>query len=389
MDDAQNSVGTDHGQPSLQTEFGVHRRDDDLFKQILEACPSGMLLIDKQGVITFANACALRYFGYKAKELTGQLVETLVPTTLRDRHPELRGEYLQHPVPRAMGEARDLNGVRKDGTEIPVEIGLSPLGLSDGLHVLVNIVDISQRKRLEAELRAKNEEMEQLIYIVSHDLRSPLVTIEGFAGMIGEHLQSNQLEQVGDDLARVRRASATMARLIHDVLELSRAGRQPVKVDEVNVREVLDEVATSMEATLKQARARLIIAGVPHTVRADRCQLVQVFMNLIGNAVKHGCPEPGGLITIGGERRRAEDALFVRDNGPGVEPKLRERIFKPFQSGDHHRDGAGLGLAIVSKIAERHQGRTWVESTLGSGTTFWITLPVNLANSSSEPAIAS
>jgi two-component system, LuxR family, sensor kinase FixL len=346
-----------------------------------------MLLVDQRGVITFANACALRWFGYKPDELTGKPVEILVPQRLRERHPELRGEYLRHPIPRAMGEGRDLNGIRKDGTEIPVEIGLSPLAMQDGLHVLVNVVDISQRKRMEAELRAKNEEMEQLIYIVSHDLRSPLVTIEGFTGMIGDHLKSNQLEQIGDDLARVRRASATMTRLIHDVLELSRAGQHPIMPDEVNVRDVIDEVAASMESTFKEAKARMIISGVPETVIADRNQLIQVFMNLIGNAVKHGCPEPGGTVTIGGERRRTEYAFFVRDNGPGIEPKLQERIFKPFQRGDHRRDGAGLGLAIVSKIAERHHGRTWVESSLDAGTTFWVTLPVNLARFRTEQAL--
>lgn len=361
----------------LDREISERQRKEDLFKLVIEASPSGMLLVDGDGIIRFANTFALRCFGYEMAELVGTRVEALVPARLREHHPALRLQYLQNPVSRAMGEGRDLFGVRKDGAEIPVELGLNPIRTSDGLNVLVNVVDITQRKRLEAALRAKNDEMEQLIYIVSHDLRSPLVTIEGFAGMIGEHLEANQFDKATDALCRIKRASGTMTRLIHDVLELSRVGRETVDVAPVNVRGVLDEVAASMVATLQQAQARLVIDGSPESVYADRNQLVQVFMNLIGNAVTHGCPLPGGVVTVGGERRDGEFAFFVKDEGPGVEPEMRERIFKPFQRGDHRRDGAGLGLAIVSKIMERHNGKTWVESAPGGGTSFWITLPAN------------
>lgn len=235
---------------------------------------------------------------------------------------------------------------------------------------------LSKRKRFEADLLEKNEEAEQLIYIVAHDLRSPLVTIEGFAGMLGENLASKNLEAAVDNLARIKRAAGTMSRLIHDVLELSRVGRETLIAEEVNVRDVLDEAVASVAAIVEMAQARLIIGDVPETIHADRSQLVQVFMNLIGNAVKHGCPDPGGRITVGGECRTDEFVFFVQDDGPGIEPAMRDRIFKPFQRGDHRREGAGLGLAIVSKIISRHDGRTWVESTPGNGATFGIAVPI-------------
>lgn len=359
----------------LEEESAKLKQTEALFRSALEACPSGMMLIDSSGRILFANSVVLDWFSYGRDELIGQSVEVLVPPSVRDSHAELRQSFFANPSARAMGEGRDLSGLAKDGTEIPIEIGLNPVTASDGVLVLANVINISHRKRMEAALIAKSEEMEQLMYVVSHDLRSPLVTIEGFTGMIGEHLEAHQLDRVSDDLVRVKRATQTMAHLIRDILELSRINRQRMNLGRVNSRDVLDDAAASLDGPLKRANAQLAIEGDFPTIRADRNQLLQVFLNLIGNALKFGCARPNSTVTVGGVRLEQEVAFYVHDDGPGVDESSREKIFQPFHRGDHEREGSGLGLAIVRNVMGLHGGRVWVESTLGDGATFWFAFP--------------
>jgi PAS domain S-box-containing protein len=362
------------------------RRADAMFQSALEACPSGVLMVDRSGTITFANSLIRQWLGYDADELVGQSVERLVPAYARSFHPELVQSYFRQPMPRSLGEGRDLVGVCKDGAEIPIEIGLHPLATPSGMQALVNVVNNSRRKKLEAQLGAKARDLESLMYTVTHDLRSPLVTIEGFANMIGEHLGAKQLDLISDDLERVKRAARTMAQLIGDVLELSRLNRTTMKIDAVNVREVIDDAATSLESDLRCAEARLVVHDELPWIRTDRTWLLRIFMNLLGNALKYGCTSPGGTITVGGKARGQEVAFFVQDEGVGVELSAREKIFQPFQQGTPGGGGSGLGLAIVRTIMELQDGRAWVETAPGGGAVFWIAFPAAAACPAHEAA---
>lgn len=359
----------------LDQETAQRKQSEALFRSALEACPSGMLLVAPTGTIVFANSVLLEWFGYEREELLGLPLEVLVPQNARPAHPGQRDAYFANPEVRAMGEGRDLRGVAKDGSEIPVDIGLNPVATPEGLMVLANVMNISNRKRMENALIAKTKEMEHLMYIVSHDLRSPLVTIEGFTGMIGEHISAHLYDRATDDLARVKRATHTMSVLIRDILELSRINRQRMKLERVDMRDVLDEAAESLSGPLDKSEAHLAIEGEFPTIDGDRNQLLQVFLNLIGNAVKFGCQQPGATITVRGVRTGKEIAFSVQDEGASVELSDRDKIFQPFQRGDHDREGSGLGLAIVRNVMELHDGRAWVETSPGGGAAFWIAFP--------------
>jgi signal transduction histidine kinase len=238
--------------------------------------------------------------------------------------------------------------------------------------ILLAIEDATERIEADRELSLRNEEMEQFTHTVSHDLKSPLVTINGFIGMLEAHLAAGRQEKVPHAIERIRRAADRMSRLIDNLLELSRIGRVRGELVPVDVTELVRQVAD----TLKPRLARLgctveIEAGMPQ-VRADKDRLADVFENLLTNALKYGCASPGSKVSVGAERADRELRYFVRDEGPGIAQEYQERIFGLFQRLQSDQEGTGVGLAIVAKVMHVHGGQAWVESEPGKGATFWI-----------------
>lgn len=227
------------------------------------------------------------------------------------------------------------------------------------------------------ELRRRNEEMEQFVHTVSHDLKSPLVTITGFVGLLREDVLAGRQEEAQEATDHLVRAAQRMSHLIDDLLQLSRIGRVANELQTVDVQTLINEVAEDLSPRLKEMGARLVVEPRVPPAMADRMRLVQVFENLITNAIKYGSDTPNLVITVGGRREGDENRYFVRDNGPGISPEYHQRIFGLFQRLDTRREGTGVGLAVVARIAESHGGRAWVESTPGEGATFWIALPVD------------
>jgi signal transduction histidine kinase len=235
--------------------------------------------------------------------------------------------------------------------------------------------EIEIRQAIQEALEEKTEELEQLLYVMSHDLKSPLVTVSGFATILTEHLAAGQTDKAQEAAERVHRGAATMNRLIDDLLEISRVGTRQIVIEDVDVAGVVADVVEALEAPLAQAGAVVQVEAPLPTVRADRSQLVRVFLNLVGNAIKYGCQASGGEITIAGLDGPKEVRLVVRDHGPGIDPKHHERIFQLFQRLSVDERGTGLGLATVAKVMDRHDGRAWVESRLGDGASFWLAFP--------------
>jgi len=344
------------------------------FRAMVESVPHGVVMVDGSGEIVFVNRQTERLFGYAREALLGQPIERIVPTRFRERHPEFRATYFADPQARAMGAGRDLFGRRKDGTEIPVEIGLNPIETDEGLFVLAAVVDISARKRAEEELRRSNEELERFAYVASHDLQEPLRTVTSYVQLLARRYRDKLDADAAEFIEFAVQGAMRMQRLIEDLLAFSRVGTRAAALVPTDANAALDAALENLKAAAGEAGATLTRGPLP-TVLADPVQLGQLFTNLVGNAVKFRGTEPP-RVQIGAERDGTQWVFRVRDNGIGIDPQYFERIFVIFQRlhGRNEYPGTGIGLAVCRKIVERHGGRIWVESEEGGGATFSFTL---------------
>jgi len=388
-------------------DIAERKRLEDRFRATVESAPMAMVMIDTVGAIVLVNAEMEKLFGYAHQELLGRSVEVLVPERFRFRHPQLRSQFFAAPEARRMGAGRDLFGLRKDGSEFPVEIGLNPLQTEDGLFVLSAIVDLTERKRLEVALREANEQLEehvaqrtaqlahrteelqraiealersnlelqQFAYIASHDLQSPLRSISGFVQLLQAEYAGRLDEQADDWIRRTVQAIRQMQTLIRDLLEYSRIESRARPFEPVHFHDVVTDVLMSLEASIRDASAQVTSAELP-TVVGDRSQLVQLMENLIGNALKYHGDQPPH-IHVSAERRENDWVFSVRDNGLGIDPKYHAQIFEIFQRLHDQQEypGTGIGLAVCRRVVHRHGGRIWLESKPGRGSTFYFTLP--------------
>jgi PAS domain S-box-containing protein len=345
-----------------------------LFRLALESSPSGVVMVDRDGTIVLVNRETERLFGYTRDELIGQSIELLVPGRFRHNHPVVRQEYFRNPQTRAMGAGRDLFGVHKDGTEIPVEIGLNPIEAEEGLFVLASVIDIGARKQAEAELRRSNEELERFAYVASHDLQEPLRTVSSYVQLLSKRYRGRLDADAGDFIDFAVDGVRRMQQLIDDLLAFSRVGTRGAPLVPTHLHAVLESTLASLGAALQESNATVTADRLP-TVLADAGQMAQLLTNLIGNALKFRGADPP-RVHIHAERTGRMWTIAVQDNGIGIAPEYFERIFVIFQR-LHSREeypGTGVGLAICKKIVERHGGRISVASPPGAGARFLFTL---------------
>jgi signal transduction histidine kinase len=237
----------------------------------------------------------------------------------------------------------------------------------------------AESQRARAELQSKNAELDTFVYSVSHDLKAPLVTIQGMAGLLLEEYRAQVPEGAARYLGRIQANAQQMEQLILDLLALSRIGREGRAATTVNLGEVLDDVVAELAGRIRE-RAIQVVRGELPTVWGIRTQVDQVLSNLVGNAVKYLGDTPGGRVEVGAIDRGTFVECYVRDNGIGIDPAYHERIFEVFQRlKDVNVEGTGVGLAIVKRIIQTHEGRIWVESAKGQGATFWFTWPMPTA----------
>ncbi|MBK9927752.1 MAG: PAS domain S-box protein [Anaerolineales bacterium] len=235
---------------------------------------------------------------------------------------------------------------------------------------------MNEREKLIDELEAKNAELEQFTYTVSHDLKSPLITIKGFMGFVQEDARAGNIDRLGVDIQRITDATDKMQKLLSDLLELSRVGRLVNKLELVNMNELAEETVELIHGRITQANVQVRIQPNLSFVYADRQRVFEVLQNLVDNAAKFMGDQSNPLIEIGQKDQLNGMPLFyVKDNGAGISPQFKDKIFGLFNKLDSRSDGTGIGLALVKRIIEYHKGTIWVESQLGQGATFFFTLP--------------
>jgi PAS domain S-box-containing protein len=334
-------------------------------------------------------------FGYTRDELLGQGISLLVPERFRHEHHQNVEGFHSNPAKREMGTGRDLVARRQDGSEFPVEIGLNPIETEDGHFAIAAISDLTERKlaaaelaRSHAELERSNEELQRFAYVASHDLQEPLRMVAGYTQLLARRYEDQLDAEAHSFIDYAVDGVKRMKQLIHDLLAYSRVGSQGRSFEPVELVEAVEWALANLEAAVEEAGAKIEYGDLPK-VDGDRPQLGQLFQNLIGNALKFG---DGQVPRIRIHARTTEEgwSIGVEDNGIGIEPRHREKIFEIFQRLQRREqvEGTGIGLAICSRIVERHGGRIWVESEPGEGSTFWFTLPRRQPTDSDDAADA-
>lgn len=305
----------------LRRQLEATAQAEARFRLAFEASPNAMLMSSDDGAIVLANAMAEQLFGYGRGDLVGLSVDALVPEHFRGAHPAHRRAFLQSPSTRAMGAGRDLFAIRRDGTELPVEVGLNPLQTDEGNFVLSAIVDISARRRsarelarYTEELRRSNEELDAFARGASHDLKAPLRAIQHLAQWIAEDASDRLPPASSEHLATLQQRARRMEKLLDDLLEYSRAGRLEASVEQLDMRALIGDVA---ELLSPPPSFRVAVASTLPTLRAARAPLEQVFRNLIDNAIKHH-DRDAGRIEVSAEDRGSYMRFCVEDDGPGI-----------------------------------------------------------------------
>lgn len=486
---------------------------EKLLSTVLNNIPVGILSANAEGEILIANPALENMFGYELGELIGKKVSELVPLRLREDLESRRIEYWGSPEKQKLAEVTEFIGLRKDGFEVPIEIGVAPV-VGERREVFASMIDITEKKasalRLETEnntikkvlelntdgwwdwnilkreecyfsptfkklfgyeanelpntsetwldlvhpddceatvksferhlevggerpyyqqvryrhrngsivhiickgaafkgksgkyermigvhfditkeikleedlkrinknLSAKNEEMEQFVYTVSHDLKSPIVTSMSFLNFLKEDLAANRLSDAQDSLLELECALIKMRSLIKDILEISRVGIVKVEFVNVNLDDIVAGAIEAFKVTEDEKRFKFIIDKNLGVICGDYQKIVTALNNLISNAIKYSHPDRDLVVRISSEKHENHLSLCVEDNGVGIDKRYHKRIFELFQRLDNTQEGTGVGLSIVAKIMDQHNGKVWVESEISKGSKFWLSFPL-------------
>jgi two-component system, chemotaxis family, sensor kinase Cph1 len=390
----------------LKTPAAARTDSEERLRAILQTAVEGIITIDERGTVESLNPAAEKTFGYAAAEVIGKNVSMLMPAPYRAEHDGYMGNYIRTGQAKIIGIGREVVGLRKDGSVFPMDLAVSEVLLADRRLFTGFVRDISERKKAEVRLAdlaqslaEKNKELETIVYVASHDLRSPLVNIQGFSqeltracdrlrevlvdpGKPGSQpaAPAREIEQlvrqeIPESLEYIQAGVSKIDALLAGFLRYSRLGKAALRIERLDMNELLRSIVLAMEFQIQKAEARVSVEPLPECL-GDATQINQVFSNLIDNAIKYRQPRVPLTISVAGSIRDGRAVFTVHDNGIGIPSDHQPKIFEIF-----HRlnpsvgEGEGLGLTIAQRILERQNGRIWVESATSSGSCFFVSLP--------------
>jgi two-component system, sensor histidine kinase and response regulator len=374
-------------------ELELTRRAENKFRNLLETAPDAMIIVNRSGKIALVNSQAEKLFGYSREELIDREVEILMPERYRGRHHHDRSQFFAHPKTRPMGSGFDFCGIRKDGSEFPAEITLGPFHTEEGVLVSSAIRDVTERKQFERTLRdakdaaeVASEAKSAFLAAMSHELRTPL---NGIFGMTEIVLDSELTADQRESLGIVRSSAESLLTLITDILDYSNLDSDKAEMESrpFNLRDSLGESLRAFAHPAGQKGLNLawdVHSDVPDRLVGDAGRIRQILNNLVGNAIKFTergevhvsvFQEPGPIGVI-------DLRLTVKDTGIGIAPEKQKKIFEPFSQADDYltrrHGGTGLGLTICTRLVSKMNGKIWLESELGRGSSFHVSIPLAL-----------
>lgn len=364
-------------------EETLHKSESKL-KVIVENIHDLIFQLSPDGRIQYISPNIEPFYGYKPEELVGKHLEATtplseVPKALRSLKTVLSGKIVRN---------FEINQLDKNGNIIPMDISITPIRKGQEIIAVQGVMrNISRRKEIEKELtqileelRKKNEELDAYTYTVSHDLRQPLITIQGLSQILYRKYEDKLDKDIVAYLKRISSASQGLETLVNDLLRLSRAGRKTGDFKRERMKSIISASFKNLESALQKRKVKVEMAAKFPTVYCDKSGIIQVFSNLIDNAVKYMGRQRRPRIDIGWDKDEDKDnkyyRFWVKDKGRGISKGEKEKIFNVFYRGSASDGGTGIGLPIAKKIVESHGGKIWVESKPGRGSTFYFTLPL-------------
>jgi PAS domain S-box-containing protein len=358
----------------LLQALGAREEENKRFRTIADNAVYGKAIADLDGNLLYVNRFLAELHGFNPEELIGKNLTIFHSPEQLDQ--VARENSLLHQ--KGYYSPREIWHVHRNGRPFPLLMSGLVLRDDEGnpQYLAATAVDITDRKAAEVALKQKNDELEQFVYIVSHDLKSPLITINTFLGMLQEDITDSNTEGISEDLEFIKQATAKMEALLNALLRLSRIGRIDSIPQTQPVKKMVDDCLRVLGGRLQQQQLKVVLAEMTNQWHGDPIHFGQIWQNLIENAIKYMGDQPQPRIEIGAEERPEGQVFYVRDNGIGIPPEYHERVFNMFAQLDRNNEGTGLGLALVKKIVATYRGIIWVESAgAGQGSCFYFTLP--------------